>query len=73
MAGEQLDNAAPTVFESSKGREITDADFDDEVEDPIDQREIFGMSFICEKQRCGLCCLFFPLPSLCSRACVYLL
>jgi hypothetical protein len=44
MGGDKLDNEAPKVFESSKERDITDADFDDEVEDPIDQREIFGES-----------------------------
>jgi hypothetical protein len=51
MGGDKLDNEAPKVFESSKERDITDADFDDEVEDAIDQREIFGESlFFCSFQ-----------------------
>lgn len=43
MAAPKLDNAAPTVYESTKERELVEADYDDEIEDAIDQREIFGM------------------------------
>ena len=37
-----LENANPVVYESSKAREITDSDEDDDVIDKFDDREIFG-------------------------------
>lgn len=39
----QLDNAAPQIFNKSVARSITDADLNDDVEDPIDAREIFEL------------------------------
>ena len=38
----KLDNAAPTVYDESKEREILPSELMDDVEDPIDKREIFG-------------------------------
>lgn len=39
----QLDNAAPQIFNKSDARQISDGDLDDNVEDPIDAREIFDL------------------------------
>lgn len=36
-----LDNAAPQIFGKSDKREISLSEYDDEIEDPIDEREIF--------------------------------
>lgn len=39
---ERLDNISPEVFAKSKAREERPEDYDDDVVDPIDTREIFG-------------------------------
>ena len=41
MAG-PLENISPEVFVKSKPREESPGDYDDDVADPIDSREIFG-------------------------------
>ena len=41
MAG-RLENISPEVFVKSKPREERPEDYDDDVVDPIDSREIFG-------------------------------
>jgi metal-sulfur cluster biosynthetic enzyme len=38
-----LDNEAPEIFDKSGARQLTAADFDDNVEDPVDAREIFDL------------------------------
>lgn len=38
-----LDNANPEVFQASTERATTEQELDDEVEDPIDSREIFDI------------------------------
>lgn len=39
---EGLDNVSPEVFAKSQAREERPEDYDDDVADPIDTREIFG-------------------------------
>ena len=39
---ERLDNVSPEVFAKSQAREERPEDYDDDVADPIDTREIFG-------------------------------
>lgn len=43
MAASSLDNAAPTVYSVTSERQMADLDFVDDVDDPIDSREVFGM------------------------------
>lgn len=43
MAASSLDNAAPTVYQVTSERQMADLDFVDDVDDPIDSREVFGM------------------------------
>ena len=38
-----LDNANPEVFQASSERPVTASELDDDVEDPIDSREIFDI------------------------------
>lgn len=38
-----LDNAAPQIYGKSGARPLTDTDYDDDVEDPVDPREIFDL------------------------------
>lgn len=38
-----LDNDSPQIFTKSKRRELTEAELDDDVEDPMDAREIFDL------------------------------
>lgn len=38
-----LDNAAPQIFGKSGARQLKDEDFDDNIEDPLDAREIFDL------------------------------
>eukprot|EP00088_Acartia_fossae_P039405 TRINITY_DN4101_c0_g1_i3.p1 TRINITY_DN4101_c0_g1~~TRINITY_DN4101_c0_g1_i3.p1 ORF type:complete len:157 (+),score=41.73 TRINITY_DN4101_c0_g1_i3:53-523(+) len=40
---DRLDNVNPVTYEVSAGRQRTDLDFDDSVEDPVDAREIFDL------------------------------
>lgn len=42
MAG-ALDNAAPAIFSKTQDREILSTDYDDDVEDDFDTREIFDL------------------------------
>ena len=39
----RLDNANPTLHETAKQREVTEADWEDSIADPIDAREIFDL------------------------------
>jgi len=38
-----LDNAAPQIFNKTGARDLTSEDFSDEIEDPIDTREVFDL------------------------------
>lgn len=38
-----LDNEAPQIFNRTKARELKESDFDDNIEDPVDSREIFDL------------------------------
>lgn len=38
-----LDNAAPQIFDKSGARQLAKEDFDDNVEDAVDSREIFDL------------------------------
>jgi len=40
---DKLDNINPKTYDVSAGRTRSDADFDDDIEDPIDAREIFDL------------------------------
>lgn len=40
-----MENVNPSVYKRSATRPITEAELDDDVVDPIDQREVFGESF----------------------------
>lgn len=40
----ELENAKPQVFEKLSSRDRTDADDDENVVDPFDEREIFGIN-----------------------------
>jgi hypothetical protein len=42
---EEIENINPQRFGRKGEREITPLELDDEVEDPIDEREIFGNCF----------------------------
>lgn len=41
--GTQLDNANPVLFEKSGARQLTASEEDEDVHDPIDDREIFDI------------------------------
>merc|ERR1712038_656446 len=41
--GETLDNVNPMLYDRTKDRALTDADYDDAIEDPVDVREIFDL------------------------------
>uniref|UniRef100_A0A3P9K1Q3 Cytosolic iron-sulfur assembly component 2B n=1 Tax=Oryzias latipes TaxID=8090 RepID=A0A3P9K1Q3_ORYLA len=41
--GSQLENANPVIFQRSGERQLTAADEDEDVHDPIDDREIFDL------------------------------
>ena len=43
--GDTIENVNPQRFLKQSLREITDQEKDDDVEDDIDEREIFGMSW----------------------------
>uniref|UniRef100_A0A8C7Y9W0 Cytosolic iron-sulfur assembly component 2B n=1 Tax=Oryzias sinensis TaxID=183150 RepID=A0A8C7Y9W0_9TELE len=43
--GSQLENANPVIFQRSGERQLTAADEDEDVHDPIDDREIFDILF----------------------------
>ena len=43
MAGDRLDNANPQMYDRTKDRVLTKADYDDDIEDPVDVREIFDL------------------------------
>eukprot|EP00041_Stephanoeca_diplocostata_P026789 m.728162 g.728162 ORF g.728162 m.728162 type:complete len:158 (-) comp23044_c0_seq10:2333-2806(-) len=43
FGGDDLDNATPTIFGKAAKRAICDTDWDDDVADPIDAREIFDL------------------------------
>lgn len=38
-----LDNESPQIFNKSGARQLSERDYDDSVEDPIDSREIFDL------------------------------
>ena len=41
--GDRLDNVNPTLYDTKGKRILTEADWDDSVEDPFDVREIFDL------------------------------
>ena len=43
MTSERLDNANPQMYDRTKDRVLTEADYDDDIEDPVDVREIFDL------------------------------
>lgn len=43
MTGDRLDNANPQMYDRTKDRDLTDADYDDDIEDLVDVREIFDL------------------------------
>ncbi|KAG8000336.1 Mitotic spindle-associated MMXD complex subunit MIP18 [Nibea albiflora] len=45
-AGAQLENANPVIFQRSGERLLTATDEDEDVHDPIDDREIFDILFV---------------------------
>lgn len=42
----EVENINPNVYKKLDDRNTIDADFDDDVTDPFDTREIFGNNFI---------------------------
>lgn len=38
-----LDNESPQIFNKTGARQLSEADYDDNIEDPIDAREIFDL------------------------------
>lgn len=40
----ELENVNPQIFKKSDARSTNDRDYDENVVDPFDEREIFGMS-----------------------------
>ena len=40
---DRLDNVNPMLYDRTNDRVVTDADYDDSVEDPVDVREIFDL------------------------------
>ena len=40
---ERLDNVNPTLYDRTGERRLTEADWDDDVTDPVDVREIFDL------------------------------
>lgn len=53
----QLDNANPVIYQRSEERLLTATDEDEDVHDPIDDREIFDILFL----TLALLEAFFPL------------
>lgn len=45
--GSRLENANPVIFQRSGERRLTAAEEEENVDDPIDDREIFDILFIC--------------------------
>ena len=43
MTSERLENVNPQLYDRTKDRILTEADYDDEIEDPVDVREIFDL------------------------------
>lgn len=41
-----LDNENPTLFEKTEERQVGEKDWDDNVEDEFDSREVFGKVFL---------------------------
>ena len=42
-SADRLDNVNPMLYDRTKDRVITDADYDDDIEDPVDVKEIFDL------------------------------
>lgn len=42
----EIENLNPNVYKKSDDRKSVAADWDDSVDDPFDEREIFGEKFI---------------------------
>ena len=40
---DRLENVNPMLYDRTHDRAITDADYDDDIEDPVDVREIFDL------------------------------
>lgn len=56
----ELENLNPNVYKKSDDRKSVAADWDDNVDDPFDEREIFGKHFfsvICKKKNNIKCIL----------------
>lgn len=45
-AGDRLENANPVIFQRTGDRLLTASDEDEDVHDPIDDREIFDILFL---------------------------
>merc|ERR1712083_870605 len=43
MGTERLENVNPQLYDRTKDRILTEADYDDDIEDPVDVREIFDL------------------------------
>ena len=43
MTTERLENVNPQLYDRTKDRILTEADYDDDIEDPVDVREIFDL------------------------------
>ena len=42
-ASERLENVNPMLYDRSHDRTVTEADYDNSIEDPVDVREIFDL------------------------------
>ena len=42
-SSERLENVNPLLYDRSHDRTVTDADYDNSIEDPVDVREIFDL------------------------------
>lgn len=42
----ELENLNPNVYKKSDDRKSVAADWDDKIDDPFDEREIFGKRFL---------------------------
>ncbi len=67
--GTRLENANPVIFQRSGERLLTANDEDEDVHDPIDDREIFDILFLTESFS-GLDWLYTWQMRVCSFSCI---
>lgn len=74
--GTRLENANPVIFQRSLERLLTASEADEDVHDPIDDREIFDIQFLTSSSLFLFLHLketYRPVKSHCLQHCIYLI